>query len=137
MRIAVGPTNSLPLEKAKALAQIAETGHFSRVWVGEEFNAPDVFIYTHALLAATEHVNVAIGITSPYVRHPAVVAAASAFLSKDSSGRFSLGICVGGLGDLEGIGVTPEKPVETLQETASILRGCGAMKESTGMGDTT
>lgn len=122
MKFSVGITNSFPLKKAKAIVRLAEAKDFHRLWVGEDFNAPDVFGYTYAVSRATGGLGVAIGITSPYVRHPIIIAAAAAFLNQELEGRFSLGLGVGGLKALEKMEIRPKKPVATLRETAEILR---------------
>jgi len=75
------------------LAREAEEAGFDAVFVSEA--GTDAFTVAQLLLGATRRMTVGTWIANIYLRHPVVCAAAAAFLSNLSGGRFLLGLGVG------------------------------------------
>ena len=120
MQIEVELSPVAPVNELLELSRIVDTAGVSRLGIS------DVALFRDSLqlqaLCATVTRNVRIGslVTNPYVRHPAIVAAALATLNEVSQGRAFLGIGVGA--GLSGIGVEQPHPVRRLEEFLLVVR---------------
>lgn len=123
MKISLGLTTWMPVKESVALAKIAEKAGYHRAWVGEDIFYRELFTYLSVLSLKTEHMLLASGITSPYVRKPHVLASSVSAIAELSKNRFSLGLGVGGLPDVERFtGKKPEKPARVLEKAVLFLR---------------
>jgi len=123
MDLSVGLTTSSSVEMVKWFAHNADGLGLRGVWIGEDIGRPqEIFTVTSLILLETKRVNVGIGVASPFIRNITTVARAAAALSEISSGRFRLGLGVGGLQDLASMGVQVEKPLESMRRTLQTLR---------------
>lgn len=96
------------------LARIADEAGVSRLGISDVALFRDSFQLQALCAAATERVRIGSLVTNPYVRHPAVVAAALGTLNEVSNGRAFLGIGVGA--GLSSLGIDQERPVRRLEE---------------------
>ncbi len=123
MKLSLGITTSMPLEKSINYAKIAEKKNYHRIWVGEDILSREVFTYLSIIALKTKNILLATGITSPYIRNIAVIATNAAGLQILSKNRFTLGLGVGGIPEVERLtGKKPEKVVEVMRESTLLLR---------------
>jgi 5,10-methylenetetrahydromethanopterin reductase len=73
-------------------AQATERMGLGTVWIGERYDTKDLGALAGALSQATSRVQVAAGITHPYLRHPMVLASMGQTLQALTGGRFRLGL---------------------------------------------
>ncbi|MEZ5250121.1 MAG: LLM class flavin-dependent oxidoreductase [Ilumatobacteraceae bacterium] len=74
----------------------AEAGGLTEFWLGDEGPARDPFAVLAALATRTERLVLGVGVTNPYLRHPAVTATTMATVHELSGGRGVLGLGPGG-----------------------------------------
>ena len=126
---AAGPTRRgvwlYPGVGARALVEAvaaAEESGLDEVWVADEGVAREPFTVLAAAAAVTERIRLAVGVTSPLLRHPGAIAAAAATLDELSGGRAVLGLGVGGHQALEPFGLTARRPVRVLDDAIGWAR---------------
>jgi 5,10-methylenetetrahydromethanopterin reductase len=90
-------------------------------WVADQRWMRDVYITLGLLAGATRRVLLGTRVTDPYIRHPALTAAAIATLDEASSGRAVLGIGAGGSGFAQ-LGLQREHPVTAIREAVTLIR---------------
>jgi len=95
--------------------------HLSRLWVADEHFLRDPWVQLGALAAVTTRVSIGICVTDPYIRHPALTAAAAATLQELSSGRALLGLGAGSTG-FPALGLTPRSPARAVTECIELCR---------------
>ena len=104
-------------------AQIAESLGVDSFWALEDPDGWDAFAVLSAVAQATERIRLGTGVTNPYYRHPALMAASIATLDAMSGGRAFLGL---GRGQREwyenALGIAVGNPVHALRETIDLLR---------------
>ncbi|MFV2040422.1 MAG: LLM class flavin-dependent oxidoreductase [Candidatus Hydrothermarchaeales archaeon] len=123
MRLSLGLVTAMPIKKSVELAKEAEDAGCSHVWVGEDIFHREVFTYLSVLALNTERICLGTAITSSYVRDKNVIANSSKAVSELCNGRFTLGIGVGGLPEVERLtGSRPKNTVETLEKSALYLK---------------
>lgn len=101
----------------------AEEAGIGELWVGDEGPARDPFGLLCAAAARTSRIVLALGVTNPYLRHPAVTATAMATVHELSGGRAILGLGPGGRLALEPVGLRPTRPLTDCRRALSIIRG--------------
>jgi len=72
--------------------RIAEDNGFDSLWVTERYFHEETFSMLGFLAAATQRIELGVGVANPYTRNPALLAMASATLDRLSGGRFLLGL---------------------------------------------
>ncbi len=123
MDISLGLTTSIPIKEGLKLALLADRLGFKRVFVGEDVLSRDVFAYLSIIGSETSHIELATGITSPYVRHIASLASNILAIQKISGERFTLGLGPGGLPEIEKfLGRKPEKPLLVMRDATLLLK---------------
>src|ERR1700728_2266563 len=73
-------------------ARATERMGLGTVWIGERYDTKDLGALGGALSQVTRRVQVAAGITPPYLRHPMVLASMGQTLQALTGGRFRLGL---------------------------------------------
>ncbi len=111
-----------PVAELVATAREAEALGCSFVWANDDRLQKDLFSVLTAVALATQRVRVGPGVTNPYSRHPALIAAALATLDEISGGRAVLGLGAGGTNHRT-LGVNRTAPVATLREAILLIRG--------------
>ncbi len=108
-------------ELAEAVVAAEELG-LDEVWVADEGVARDPLVVLAAAAALTSRIRLAVGVTSPLLRHPAAISAAAATLDELSDGRAVLGLGVGGHQALGPLGMTADRPVKVLADAIAWAR---------------
>jgi 5,10-methylenetetrahydromethanopterin reductase len=120
-----------PLADLVRWAALAESEGLDSLWLADapywfrQFgHEPRGAVTVAATLAArTRTIGLGVGILSPYLRHPVVLAREAAALAEASSGRFTLGLGVGrGAVNYLGIDLARQTPVATHREALEIVR---------------
>ena len=110
-------------EQTLATAEAADAGGIDAVWVSEDPEGWDAFGLLGALAVRTRRAMLGSGVTTPFLRHPNLLAASVATLDRLSGGRAVLGI---GRGQPEwyrhGLGIATPDPIAALEETFELLR---------------
>jgi 5,10-methylenetetrahydromethanopterin reductase len=109
-----------------ALAQRAESQGLDELWLGDEGPARDPFALLAAAAMRTRSLRLGIGVTNPYLRHPALTATAAMTLHELSGGRAMLGIGPGGAIALGPLGIPRRHPLARTREAVRLIRAVAA-----------
>ena len=112
----------VPAAELVDLARHAEDLGLDELWVGDEGPARDPFAVLAAAAVVTDRIQLATGITNPYVRHPGVAAASMLTIHELSRGRAVLGVGAGGQMSLSPFGIQPSEPVDRVREFLDIAQ---------------
>jgi 5,10-methylenetetrahydromethanopterin reductase len=104
------------------LAVQAEERGVDSVWVPDGYYGRDPFIALTAVAGATSTIALGTGITSPYLRHPTMLATTFATLDEISRGRVICGMGSGSRDQLAELGITSRSPLGAMRESVAILR---------------
>lgn len=77
------------------LVRMAEDLGYDYAWIPDQTFFRDPYVVLAAIAAATEDIQLGVGVTNPYTRHPAMAARAVASLDEIAPGRVNLGIGAG------------------------------------------
>ena len=104
------------------LARDADAAGIDAIWVTEDADGWDAFALLAAIAGVTRRAALGSGVTSPYARHPNLIAASVATVDLLSGGRAVLGL---GRGQPEwyarGLGLEVGSPPRVLEETIDLL----------------
>jgi 5,10-methylenetetrahydromethanopterin reductase len=107
-----------------ATARAADAAGIDAVWVSEDPEGWDAFALLGAIASVTSNARLGTSVTSPYPRHPNLLAASVATLDRLSAGRAVLGLGRGQTGwHRDALGVDTGEPLAVLAETIALLRG--------------
>jgi len=109
-----------------ALAQRAEAAGLDEFWLGDEGPARDPFALLAAAALVTRRIRLGIGVTNPYLRHPASTAVAAMTIHELSGGRALLGVGPGGGIALNPVGITRDRPLARTSDAVRIIRAVAA-----------
>jgi 5,10-methylenetetrahydromethanopterin reductase len=101
----------------------AEDAGLAEFWLGDEGPARDPLAVLAAAAVRTTSVRLGVGVTNPYLRHPAMTASALATIHELSGGRAVLGLGAGGQLALAPVGLSPTYPLRDCQRALAIIRG--------------
>jgi 5,10-methylenetetrahydromethanopterin reductase len=110
----------MPVAACEQLAALIEEAGFDRLGISDVVHWPDTYVVQAACARVTHAIEIGPMVTNPYLRHPAVTAAAVATVDEVSGGRAFLGFGVGA--GLEAAGVDPSRPVTTLRAATNQVR---------------
>jgi len=102
--------------------QHAEDLGLDEMWLGDEGPARDPLAVLAAAAIRTSRIRLAVGITNPYVRHPATTAVSMMTVHELSGGRAILGLGVGGDLALSPLGIWPDHPLDTMRQALATMR---------------
>lgn len=105
----------------EAVVRAEEVG-LDEVWLADEGVAREPFAVLAAAARETTRIGLAVGITSPLLRHPGALAATASTIDELSGGRFTLGLGVGGGMSLDPFGLVADRPVELLAGAIATAR---------------
>ena len=111
-----------PALEMVSLAVAADDAGLDEFWIGDEGPAREPFSILAAAAIATERITLAVGITNPYVRAPALTATTALTVHELSGGRMVLGVGAGGQLSLAPLGLAPHKPLTQLRSFISTVR---------------
>ncbi len=115
----------------EAVVRAEELG-LDDVWIADEGIAREPMAVLAAAARETSVIRLAVGITSPLLRHPGAIAATAATVDELSGGRFTLGLGVGGQKSLQPFGLATDRPVAVLREAIITARAVLASESAEG-----
>lgn len=121
-RVGVWLFPAAPADRLVAAVVRAEELGLDEVWIADEGVAREPMVVLAAAAQATDRIGLAVGITSPVLRHPGALASTAATIDELSGGRFALGLGVGGEKSLAPFGLAPGSPVAMLGEAIATAR---------------
>ncbi|GAA5819554.1 MAG: 5,10-methylenetetrahydromethanopterin reductase [Methanobrevibacter sp. CfCl-M3] len=107
------------IHKIASLVKLAEDVGFEYAWITDHYNNQNVYEALTVIAAATSTIKLGPGVTNPYVRAPAITAAAIANLDDFSGGRATLGIGPGDKATFDALGIEWTKPVSTIKNAVA------------------
>ncbi|MHB8620820.1 MAG: LLM class flavin-dependent oxidoreductase [Chloroflexota bacterium] len=110
-----------PASIVKAAVEAEEAG-FESVWVIEDYDSWEAFATLGFVAARTSRIRLGIGITTPYLRNPALLGSAAASLDQFADGRLVLGVGRSLPLMLRQVGISSAAPLRMLEETTLALR---------------
>jgi 5,10-methylenetetrahydromethanopterin reductase len=93
----------------------------TNLWVFDERFGRDPWVTLGQLAATTQHVTLGTCVTDPFIRHPALTAAAIATVADATGGRAVLGLGAGVSG-FRALGISREAPATALREAIGFIR---------------
>jgi 5,10-methylenetetrahydromethanopterin reductase len=103
------------------LARTAAAAGFDRVLYADERFFRDCWTTLGYIAARVPDIGLGVCVTDPFVRHPALTAAAAATVDEASGGRFTLGLGAGVSG-FAAMGIERTKPLVAMREAISLIR---------------
>jgi len=100
----------------------AEAVGLDEIWLGDEGPARDPLSVLAAAALRTRSIRLAVGITNPYTRHPAMTAVSLMTIHELSAGRAILGLGVGGDVALNPLGMSAIHPLATVRGALETIR---------------
>jgi 5,10-methylenetetrahydromethanopterin reductase len=107
---------------AARFARAAEDAGFQDVWFPDHYFIREVYATLALTATTTTRVRLGTAVTSPYLRHPVLLASAVATLDEISDGRAILGLGVGGHEFPGQLNVSLARPLAVCREAADIIR---------------
>jgi 5,10-methylenetetrahydromethanopterin reductase len=120
--------------QAARFARAAEEAGFQDVWFPDHYFIREVYAALALAAAATSRVRLGTAVTSPYLRHPVLLASAVATIDEISGGRAILGLGVGGHEFPGQLNVSLARPLAVCREAADIIRRLLAGETVTAQG---
>lgn len=117
----VALSTDYPAGEIVAAARAAEDRGMDGVWVTDVRFMRDCYALLGAIAVLTTRITIAAGVSDPFSRHPAGLAAIAATLAELAPGRVVLGLGAGGSG-LDKIGVVRNDPVRTVEAAIEAMR---------------
>lgn len=111
-----------PVFKTAAYAKAAEEQGFEYVWITDHYNNREVYSTLAVLALATARIQIGAGVTNPYTRSPVITAESIASVNEIAGGRAILGIGPGDKMTFEALGLSGEKPLAAVRESAEVIR---------------
>lgn len=99
----------------------AAAAGFDRVLYADERFFRDCWTVLGYLAAQNADIGLGVCVTDPFVRHPALTAAAAATVDEASGGRFTLGLGAGVSG-FEAMGIERQRPLTAMREAIALIR---------------
>jgi len=105
------------------LAQVCEDLGYDCVWLPDQTFHRDPFVALAAIAQATRRIQIGLGVTTPYARHPVQIARAIATIDELSGGRAILGLGAGNKKMfLDKLGLPQDRAAARIRETAIVTR---------------
>jgi 5,10-methylenetetrahydromethanopterin reductase len=124
MKFGFGAVPRADLQESIRLIQVGEDMGYDMVWIPDQTFYRDPFLVMAEWGRATTRIQMMIGVTNPYTRHPAQVARAIATLDEITGGRANLGIGAGNRRELLlPMGHEQTAAAQRCKEMAQIVRG--------------
>jgi 5,10-methylenetetrahydromethanopterin reductase len=113
----------MSVETTDWIARNAESLGADGIWIGEDIGAGhDIFVLAASVLLRSSEVRVGTGIVPISTHNLTTIARSSLTLHEVGSGRFALGIGIGGIQDLQSAGLQVRKPVTEMRNATELLR---------------
>ncbi|MBV9578836.1 MAG: LLM class flavin-dependent oxidoreductase [Chloroflexi bacterium] len=111
-----------PAPRMVEFVEHAERLGLDEIWLGDEGPARDPLGVLAAAAVRTRSIRLAVGVTNPYVRHPAMTAVSMMTIHELSAGRAIVGLGVGGNMALDPLNLTAVRPVQTIRDALQTIR---------------
>ena len=122
IRISVELSHICPLEEITRHATALDAHGFYRVWVPDTVVSPwEAWLAASLIMQHTERVQIGLGVTNPYTRHPVVVAQMAATMQQHSGGRLTMSLGKGNGRFLDKAGI--QQHATAVEECLTIVRG--------------
>lgn len=122
-RTSIGITTSMDVTATNWIGENAESLGVDGIWIGEDIGiGQETTVLTADLLTKTSRIRVGTGIIPIAIHNISTIARAALTLHETGNGRFSLGLGLGGLQDLQKLGIVIGKPVSALRQATLVLR---------------
>jgi 5,10-methylenetetrahydromethanopterin reductase len=123
-----------PAPELVAAAVQAEATGLDEFWLGDEGPAREPFAVLAAAATATRRITLAVGITNPYVRVPALAATTALTIAELAGGadRVVLGLGAGGSLSLDPFGLEAHHPLRRVREALRTMRAVSAGEAGVG-----
>src|SRR5829696_9432223 len=122
-RLGVRLHGGLAPARCVEMARAAEANGFASVWFAENPLERGILPAIAACAAATQRIELGVGVWNPYLRHPAQIAMDIGALDELADGRVALGIGSGLGVPIERLGIDNSRPLGALKDTFAIVRG--------------
>src|SRR5260221_11011661 len=116
-RRAIGLHGGLAPQRCVDLAMAAEAKGFASVWFAENPLERGVLPALAACAAATQRIELGIGVWNPFLRHPAQIAMDASALDELAEGRVTLGIGSGLAAPIKRLSIDNAKTLAALKST--------------------
>jgi len=120
--LAVVATPELPTRRFRAVAEAAEASGLAELWLWEDVYRQSAVAQAGALLSATKHLRVGLGVLPVPLRNPVLAAMDVATLVEMFPGRLTPGIGHGVQTWMAEVGARAASPLTLLREHATALR---------------
>jgi 5,10-methylenetetrahydromethanopterin reductase len=122
-RASVGITTNMRVTATDWIAKNAEDLGIDGIWVGEDIDlGQDIYVLTTAVLLKASKVRVGTGIIPVTVHKISTIARAAVTMQNTGIGRFVFGTGIGGIQDLNNLGIIVKKPVTELRKSVTTLK---------------
>lgn len=133
LRISAELSHICPLDEIDQHAVALETHGFYRVWVPDTVvSAWEAWLAASLIMQQTNQLQIGVGVTNPYTRHPVIVAQMAAMMQRYSGGRLTMSLGKGIGRFLDKAGITQHD--DAVAESVTILRGLIAGERTTCSG---
>ena len=133
LRISAELSHVCSLDEINQHAMALETHGFYRVWVPDTVvSAWEAWMAASLILQHTNHLQVGVGVTNPYTRHPVIVAQMAAMMQRYSRGRLAISLGKGIGRFLDKAGITQHDAA--VAESIAIIRRLIAGERTTIIG---
>ena len=122
MRCSIRLNNDLTPAQYVELAKAAERSGFDQIWVSNDLFLRSAPVVVGTMLAATQRLEVGIGILNPYTLHAAEIAMLASTLDETFGNRFNLGLAAGATDFLGWVGIEQQAPLATMREAVATIR---------------
>jgi alkanesulfonate monooxygenase SsuD/methylene tetrahydromethanopterin reductase-like flavin-dependent oxidoreductase (luciferase family) len=123
----MGITTNMRVTATEWIAKNAERLGVDGIWIGEDIDlGQDVYVLTTAALLNAPKARVGTGIIPVTVHKISTIARAAVTMQNTGKGRFVFGTGIGGIQDLNNMGIIVQKPVTELRKSIKTLKSLWA-----------
>ncbi|MEM4591377.1 MAG: LLM class flavin-dependent oxidoreductase [Nitrososphaerota archaeon] len=122
MRYSVEIPPKDPVWRLQIYAHLADSLSFHTIWLSDHYYNRNIAVAATAMSIVTKRIRIGLGIMSPYLYHPALMAQLAATLTEVAPGRVALGVGAGDETALESLGIARSRPVEKVREAVKSVR---------------
>jgi alkanesulfonate monooxygenase SsuD/methylene tetrahydromethanopterin reductase-like flavin-dependent oxidoreductase (luciferase family) len=134
IHISVELSHICPFDEITTHATALEANGFHRVWIPDTVVSPwEAWLAASLIMQQTTSLQIGLGVTNPYTRHPVVVAQMAATMQQYSGGRLAISLGRGIGRFLEKAGI--KQHIKAVEECVHVLRGLIAGERTSFSGD--
>lgn len=123
MKVGLGLWPNRDVASLCDLAVAAEQAGFAEVWWPDHYDAREFSAVLAVCAVRTSTIKLGTAVTSPLLRHPAILASLFATIDELSHGRAIAGLGPGGFEVKGDLGISPKSPLGATRESVELLRG--------------